>query len=45
MLMADYQAETALVLAVPHRVLLGDDDGFRDDPQSREVERPKTSEA
>jgi predicted nucleotidyltransferase len=33
--MADYKAEKALVLAVPHRVLLGDDELLRDDPKTK----------
>jgi predicted nucleotidyltransferase len=39
--MADYKAEKALVLAVPHRVLLGDDELLPDDakPKSRPIGR------
>ena len=33
--MADYKAEKALVLAVPHRVLLGDDELPPDDPKPK----------
>lgn len=33
--MADYKAEKALVLAVPHRVLLGDDERLTDDPKPK----------
>jgi predicted nucleotidyltransferase len=33
--MADYPAEKALVLAVPHRVLLGDDERLTDDPKPK----------
>lgn len=41
--MADYKAEKALVLAVPHRVLLGDHERLTDDPQpkSRPIARSR----
>jgi predicted nucleotidyltransferase len=35
--MADYKAEKALVLAVPHRVLLGDEERLTDDPQPKSM--------
>jgi hypothetical protein len=41
--MADYKAEKALVLAVPHRVLLGEQELLPDDPKpkSRPIARSR----
>ena len=43
--MADYKAEKSLVLTVPHRVLLGDDELLADDPKpkSRPTARSRRS--